>query len=105
MLDLIHYYFETDSIFISEEHMMSQSKSRESIYGSLYDREYKYKYVEKSNGRTYIEPALNDLEEEDDALPKPFDPLAGPAKPYIPPTQFDPDSTAPFGSVLDAPLG
>ena len=105
MLDVLHYYFEEDMTFTSEEQMKSQSKSRETIYESLYNREYKYKYVDKSaNGRTYIEEPLDGVDEDEPPL-KPFDPMGGPPKPFIPPTEMNPDAALPFGSVLDAPMG
>jgi hypothetical protein len=33
------------------------------------------------------------------------DPLPSSRKPYVPPTQFNPESKKPFGDLLDEPLG
>lgn len=104
MLDVLHFFFEEDFTYSSEDEMKSQSKSRESIYENLYGKNYKYKYVDpkEKNRRAYIEPSLDDIPVEDE-LPKPFDPLAKP-KSYIPPTEFDQNTGMPLTDVLDAPL-
>jgi hypothetical protein len=46
----------------------------------------------------------NSTSSADDGL-TPFNPRNKDVKPYIPPTEVDPDSYNPFGSVLDAPIG
>ena len=108
MLDLLHFYFEEDNNYSSEEQMKSRSKVRENIYRDLYNTEYKYAVEETRQAGTSGATANFDLGDplEDAAGDlKPFDPLAGPPKPYIPPTKFDPDAAKPFGNILDAPLG
>ncbi len=87
MLDVIHYFYEEDLNFSSHEQLQMTEKRRVHIYREMYQTEYKYQVSGSSDSVT------------------PFDPAAGEAKPYIPPTDFDPDSYSPFGSVLDAPIG
>lgn len=102
MLDVIHFYFEDDSRYRSQEEVQSVSHMRTSLYESMYKRNYPYKVSTSgsaagSTGRKYISDSDDDL--------KPFDPLFAETKPFVPPTDFNPDSAMPFGSVLDAPLG
>ena len=110
MLDVLHYMFEEENSYVSEEHAKSRSAIREAVYGKLYGIPYKYKYVEApQKGRLRSNTAMNDdymvqpASGETDL--KPFDPLAGPTKAYVPPTNFNPDAATPFGDILDAPLG
>lgn len=106
MLDVIHYFFEEDIIrFSTSEHAEAASRVRTSIYENMYDTEYKYKFESSSNksstgGRSYISDDIDDP--LNDIAPMNTKPKK--LKPYIPPTEFDPDSFAPFGSVLDSPF-
>ncbi len=88
MLDVVHYLFEDDSRYSSAEEAESVSALRTSIYGRLYGINYKYQVKSRLNknnaSNTYSDP--NEV------------------KPYIPPTEFDPDSADPFGGILDAPI-
>lgn len=101
MLDVVHYMFEEDTARLSTaEQADAISSMRTSVYG-LYSKSYKYgtKSTSSSSGRKYIT--------EDDApglgLPVDGEELA--LKPFVPPTEFNPESSMPFGGVLDAPLG
>lgn len=87
MLDVIHYFYEEDLNFSSHEQMQMAEKRRVHIYKEMYLTEYKYQVSASSD------------------VVEPFDPAGGGTKPYIPPTEFDPDSYNPFGSALDAPIG
>jgi hypothetical protein len=64
----------------------------------MYNKEYKFPAGKKNTTR--VTASGLDL---DDVVP--VDPLKGPTKSYVPPTDFNPDSIKPFGDVLDAPLG
>lgn len=87
MLDVVHYFFEDDSRFSTAEEAQAVSEFRATIYGMLYGTTYKYRVSNSPiNGRT---GRYSD----------------GDVKPYIPPTDFNPDSGLPFGSALDAPFG
>lgn len=85
MLDIIHYFFEDDSRYSSAEEAEAVSEFRAVIYGMLYGTTYKYKTSSKS-GNSMRQYGVDEV------------------KPYIPPTDFDPDMSTPFGSVLDAPF-
>ena len=102
MVDVVHYFFETDATSISSgEQQEARDEMRTLIYRTFYNAEYKYG-ASKSKNSNLIPAENEDFEVED--LPAPFDPLQGAAKQYTPATSFDPDAANPFGSVLDAPL-
>lgn len=87
MVDVIHYFFDEDMRYASYESALMHSKFRERIYGSLYDTTYKYTIKDSTASSSSVSDAEGGL------------------KPYIPPTEFDPNSSNPFGSTLDAPIG
>lgn len=99
MLDVLHFYFEEDNSLSTEAEVRTRSRTRELLYGKMYGRPYRYAY-------TPSEPQEEDDEDdfESDEI-TPFNPKNRPVKEYIPPTPFDPDSSNPFGTILDAPLG
>ena len=84
-LDVIHYFFEEDSNYATPEQAVARTKMRKRFYRSFYDQEYLYGISDADAGET---------SEDGTAI-----------KPYIPPTEVDPDSASPFGAVLDAPIG
>ena len=83
MLDVIHYFLDEDMRYSSIEELKLHDGIRKTMFKNFYDVEYKYGLL----GET----------------PDSVDPDA--VKPYIPPTEVNPDSPNPFGSVLDAPIG
>lgn len=87
MIDVLHYFFEEDALAVSEIHAETRSQIRNGIYGQLYGTPYAY-----SSSRS--QPSTQASWGAD----------SGDTKPYIPPTEFDPDAFNPFGSVLDAPI-
>lgn len=102
LLDVLHFFFEEDSARLSTgEQAEAVSEMRVNLYRS-YGYSYKYAIKKKSSttsygGRSYIDDDNQDL--------TPFDPANQETKPFIPATDFNPDSANPFGSVLDAPIG
>lgn len=98
MLDVIHYYMETDFNVSSAEQAEARDKARSIIYTSLYNKEYRFGNKSKN---AFSQTAANGFEESF----TPVDPENGPTKSYFPPTDFNPDSEKPFGDVLDSPLG
>jgi hypothetical protein len=105
MMDVIHFYFEEDSRFATAEQIEAVSRMRTELY-KLYGTTYKYAVkssgkMSSSSGRKYI----NDSEDSSDFDLAEFDPNNQEVKEYVEPTEFNPDSSMPFGSVLDAPLG
>lgn len=96
MLDVLHFMFEEDLRFTTPEEAKGQSKMRTQLY-SLYGRSYKYGSGDSGTtygGRAYVPDDLDSV----DVTP------VSVKKAYVPPTKFNPESTNPFGSVLDAPL-
>lgn len=106
MLDVVHYLFEEDVAFVSEDHAQAQSGTRTRLYQDLYGTTYKYPYKSKggANGRTYIDESVIDEPFVKEDLPKPFDPRAQATKPFIPATKLNPNAADPFGGLLDAPI-
>lgn len=90
MLDVIHFLFEEDSRFVSAEEAEALSSLRTSIYRNLYNTTYLYSSSKKKNNSSADSDYFDDFAE---------------TKPYIPPTDFNPASSNPYGSLLDAPIG
>lgn len=97
MLDLLHYFFEEDLRVSSGEEAEAIHKSRSTIYELMYNRTYKSGFT--SSGTKYNMSTASGT-----TFSAPPTASSSTTKPYIPPTQFDPDSFAPFGEKLDAPL-
>ena len=102
MLDVIHYLFEEDMRYSSGEQADAVGKTREIIYGQLYETEYVFK---TSTNQSRYASGSKSFNEFDNIAP--FDPKKKVTKPYIPPTQFDPDTGIPLGGsgLLEPPLG
>jgi hypothetical protein len=96
MLDVIHYYFEEDSHYISEIQAETRSSLRESVYRDMYGRELRH--LVKFGGKK----SSSDSEDDDELLP--FSTDRDQVKPFIPATDFEDDSIDPFGGLLDTPL-
>lgn len=106
MLDVVHYFFEEDSTFVSQEHLETREGVRNKIYAEMYERPYKYfRGKGASSGGSYS-GGISGSDSLDDSFEdlSPVDPLKPPTKGYVPPTDFDPERPNPFGGVLDAPL-
>lgn len=100
MLDVLHYYMEEDYNFSSPEQVDAKAKLRKTIYRTMYNTEYRFGANTSSNKNVTASGIdLDNLESVE-----PVDPLKGPTKSYVPPTDFNPESIKPFGDVLDAPL-
>lgn len=121
MVDVLHFLFEEDNTYTSEEQMQSKLKMRERVYRDLYDIDYKYKLPPSKGG---AKPYEYDMEEplsasttqNLDDLPSsegvtPFSPKARkPGGRKKPPTleeinakPFNPDAFT--GGFLSEPLG
>jgi hypothetical protein len=88
MLDVVHYYFETDALGEQEE-QDAKTRMRRTLYGQLYSRPYTWGQTSSSEFGTQDASGGQQLEH----------------KPYIPPTPVNANAAKPFGTVLDAPLG
>lgn len=98
MLDVLHYTLEEDMRYSSAEQAEAVTGARTQLY-LAYGKTYTYGGKSSGTERQYVSPgASNDLD---------FDPMLASqeSKPYIAPTNFNPDSAMPFGSDLDSPLG
>ncbi len=93
MLDVIHYFYEEDMNYATVEQAQMAEARRTFVFEEMYQTKYDYKSFNKNSNNS-----------ADDGI-TPFDPLNKDVKPYIPPTEVNPDSYSPFGSVLDAPIG
>jgi hypothetical protein len=103
MLDVIHYLFEEDVNHASGEQAEAQSAVRRNLYSTMYKTRYKYGLKPTSRAsETYGGDAYYDDDVSADlGSAAEFD-----HKPYVPPTNFDPDAPNPFQGVLrEVPLG
>jgi len=102
MLDVLHYFFEEDVKTISTgEQSQAIDSMRTELY-QLYGQTYRYGAKKggstSTGGRAYV---TGDYEFPADV---PLDPSAQRTKPFVPATEFNPESSMPFGGVLDSPL-
>lgn len=100
MTDVLHYYLESDMRYSSAEEAEAVSGYRTELY-LTYGKTYKYGMSsKKQSGKSYLPKNAGSDYGFDDPLMSSTE-----TKPYVPPTDFNPDSFLPFGSELDAPLG
>lgn len=96
MLDVLHYLLDEDLSYISGEQAEYKSNMRVSLYRNLYEENYKYAY--QTSQQSSMSERSNDF-----AMPSS---LSNEIKPYMPPTNFDPDADNPFqGALREQPLG
>ena len=106
MLDVIHYIFEDDIRFSTAEESDAVTQVREVIYGQWYGYPYIFAGTRSSNNSNNGK-YNNASGFSDDFDLKPYDPnIKQPTKPFIPATQFDPDTGVPMtgNGRLEAPL-
>jgi hypothetical protein len=82
MLDTIHYFLDEDTRYSSIEELKMHDIFRKNIFTNLYESTYRYGLPDDSGS---------------------YENSSG-VKSYIPPTEMNPDSAAPFGDLLDSPL-
>lgn len=104
MLDVLHYFFEKDHTFSTAEEVDAQSALRLSMYSIFYKKQYKHSYTSSNKGYNYSNAsgAGNENYAETNVDDPPNE--KPPTKPFVPSTDFDPESPAPFGSALDPPF-
>lgn len=115
LVDILHFFFEEDNTYTSEEAAKSQSSMRTALYQEMYGVTYKYKYEEpkKKGAHAYThsyEPDedfayLSDAESVKPFSPKEMQPEMKPTMGEETITQFDPFAANPFDGILDAPMG
>jgi hypothetical protein len=107
MLDVIHYFFEDDYRYSTNEESIYKDEFRKSFYSQMYS--YKYKYSsEDSQGRDsyrdFDVEAPESLTEVEEVI-EPFSPRERKAsKAFIEATPMVGDEIKPFGSILDGPI-
>ena len=102
MVDVLHYYFESDMYTQSQTELDSKESTRKYLYREL----YKVIYRERSETTKTPDFSFDDFEEESEeegAPIKQFSPRVE-VKKYIPASLPDENSSLPFGMGLDAPL-
>jgi len=107
MLDVIHYFFESDISVSSSEQLEARDRSRSMIYRDFYGYEYEYAVPSSSRNASMsnvVGAPLNFEDVEDEKPIVPFDPMKRQTKPFIPATQGNAKSSQPFGALLDGPL-
>ncbi len=112
-MNVLHYLFEEDMRYSSENEISAKSAVREETYRRFYGREYPYKYVKPKEKNSYED--YEDEYDPDDPYGlksnksfQPFDPVdAGDPdfthKGFTPATDFDGMADNPFDGILDAP--
>lgn len=99
MLDVIHYLFEDDTTVASSEENESRNSIRKTLYKSVYNRDFAYATGDSQSRDFDSEP----FDEFDNYVPPS---TSTSTKPYMPPTNFNPDSEDPFAGVLkERPVG
>ena len=103
MLDVIHYLFEQDATITSEAEFDTKNSVRDVIYETVYGRKFAYSTKNNKDFSSNAQAGNSEpFDEFDNYVPN----TSNNVKPYVPPTNFNPDSDNPFGSVLrEGPLG
>lgn len=107
MLDVVHFYFEQDHRYATFEEASFKDRFRSSIFKNLYKSEYTFGFSEEDNNDALSssDEPLEIAENEKPEIIEPFNPRAKNVKGFIEPTNFNENSSKPFGSILDEPLG
>jgi hypothetical protein len=105
MLDVIHYFFEDDYRYASDQEQIYKDEFRKSFYKRVYSYEYRYASEETSNRGSYRDFDLESSDEVEEVI-QPFSPREQKAtKAFIEATPIVGDEIKPFGSILDGPIG
>lgn len=113
MLDVLHFFFESETAFVSPEQASEMTRIRKRLYEGLYERKYKYgQAVTDTEFKSKVQGQASDgsfdeypYDDEDVSDLQPFDPARPPMthKPFVPATDFNPESDDPFDGLLDGP--
>lgn len=101
MLDVLHYLFEEDATYDYTEQVEHKSSMRKVVYKTLYNTDYAY-------SATVRDSSPNSFNGDDSGVDTEVfnSSMNREVKPYMPPTNFNPDSPNPFqGTLREAPLG
>ena len=103
MLDIVHYLFDQHATVTSEAEFDTKNSVRDIIYETVYARKFAYS---AKNSKDFSSDAQAGNSEPFDEFDNYVPNKTNNVKPYVPPTNFNPDSDNPFGSVLrEGPLG
>lgn len=98
MLDVLHYYFEQDSVG-EEDLQKAKTRMREELYTRLYKRPYSWGNAGGPEREFGTQEIGTDGFHNKSGQPE----LTH--KPFVPTTKFNPDAARPYGTLLDPPLG
>jgi hypothetical protein len=106
MLDVLHYFFEEDFTYVSDENMTFNEVFRTNVYREFYKKEYQYvRDKESSSSLDSLDSPLNeDIAEDPRDKIRVFSPREKSAKQYMAPSELTNNDAKPFGSVLDGPI-
>jgi hypothetical protein len=108
MLDVIHYFFEEDFRYSTNEESIYKDEFRKSFYKKVYKYDYRYVSESETSDRAYRDFDADAMEEADapQETIEPFNPRARKSsKAFIEATPIVGDESTPFGSILDGPIG
>ena len=109
MLDVIHYFFEEDYRYASDQEQIYKDEFRKSFYKRVYSYEYKYASEDISGTRGSYRDFDIELEEATDEVEEVIQPFSPrdrkAAKAFVEATPIVGDEIKPFGSILDGPIG
>lgn len=108
MLDVIHYFFEDDYRYSTNEESIYKDEFRKSFYSRVYNYDYRYSSdggKSKESYRDFDSEIPEALEEVEEVI-QPFSPRERKAvKAFVETTPMVGDEIKPFGSILDGPIG
>jgi hypothetical protein len=108
MLDVIHYFFEDDYRYSTNEESIYKDEFRKSFYSRVYNYTYKYASEDRESSQSYrdFDAELGNSTDEPEEIIQPFSPREQKAtKAFIEATPMVGDEVRPFGSILDSPIG
>jgi hypothetical protein len=106
MIDVLHFFFEEDFRFVSQEDSISRDELRMRMYKEMYDVDYAYSLNRDLGDNESMQldsPPVSDESLEMDVI-NPFNPREREVKPFVQSTTLNDDQFNPFGSLLDDPL-
>lgn len=106
MLDVLHFFFEEDFKFVSQEDSISRDELRKNMYKEMYGAEYLYalkRDFDEDGVKDFDSMPMDEMPAEMEVI-NPFNPREREVKPFVEATQINEDQFNPFGSLLDDPL-
>lgn len=106
MMDVLHFFFEEDFRFVSQEDSISRDELRVKMYKDMYGTDYAYSLNRDYGDEDSMKLDSPPLSQEDLNMEviNPFNPREREVKPFVEATEISDDSVNPFGRLLDKPL-